>query len=77
MMYLQLSSKSSDQEQKTDGGDDSAESGMSFEDATDALREAEEKERQASRGAMFEEVCSACNNMIHHDTTLINTFICM
>ena len=43
--------------EKTDGeGEGNVETGMSFEDATDALREAEEKERQASRGAMFEEV---------------------
>ncbi len=50
--FLKMSSK-----EKTDGGEDgNVESGMSFEDATDALREQEEKERQATRGAMFEEV---------------------
>lgn len=45
-----MSSKSDQDEIKKDGDDS-----MSFEAATDALREQEEKERAAARGAMFEE----------------------
>ena len=56
--FLQMSSKNDQEEIKKDQGEDEEEAatGMSFQDATDALREQEEQERAANRGAMFEEV---------------------
>ena len=46
---LQMSSKSEQDEENADVG-------MSFDEATAALAEEEDKERAASRGAMYEEV---------------------
>lgn len=57
--FLQMSSNNDDDDVKQ--GDskiasDKQEVGMSFDEATAALKEQEDKERAAARGAMFEEV---------------------
>jgi preprotein translocase subunit SecE len=51
--YLKMSSKNDQEEVKQE--EDDASAGMSFEDATAALKAEEDAERAASRGAMLEE----------------------
>ncbi len=72
-----MSSKSDQDEIKKDEDDS-----MSFEAATDALREQEEKERAAARGAMIEEVrgaksrlCYCCDSWFLMNKSIVLTIL--